>query len=156
MPEVLSYMYFLHMWWCGVGEGGFKLNITMTFSKKIVWRLPPLVLDTNTVVLEMNTLKTRVRIWATHNIATIDFQTELMLRWLLWTGTYVRKWTVSRSRALVVFEVEENHQIFTHNHWQSHTHCYRHEDAYSNSYTDLAWPCVTTSGMKNIKKLSWY
>ena len=39
-------------------------------------------LETNTLVLELNSLKTLVRTSATHTqLATSDFQTDLMLRW---------------------------------------------------------------------------
>ena len=55
------------------------------------------VLVTNALVLEMNALKTCIQTSPEHTqlaIATSDFQTELISRWLLLTGTHVRKQAV--------------------------------------------------------------
>ena len=53
-------------------------------------------------MLETNALKTSIRISATHTqLATSDFQTDLMSRWLLLTSTHLRKQAVSRSRTHV-------------------------------------------------------
>ena len=64
------------------------------------WRWAYFTLEMNTLVLETNVLKTRVQTSVTHTkLATSNFQTNLMLRWLLLIGTHFRKQAVSRSRS---------------------------------------------------------
>ena len=70
------------------------------------WRWKRFTLEVNTLMLEMNVLKMRDRTSATHihtrtptqlhvHVATSDFQTELMLRWLLVTATHLQKRVLS-------------------------------------------------------------
>ena len=57
-------------------------------------------LETNTLVLEMSTLKLSIKTLATHThaqLAISDYQTELILRHLLLTGTHLQKLAVQYS-----------------------------------------------------------
>ena len=68
-------------------------------------------LVTNTSVLETNKLKMHIQTSPTNTqLATSDFQTELVLRWLLLSGTQFQKWAVAIT--LSYLRVGYTHKIY--------------------------------------------
>ena len=71
------------------------------FPNKLARRRARFALVTNALVLETNEWRTSVQTSATHTtIATSGFQTDVISRWLLHSGTHLRKREIATSSTL--------------------------------------------------------